>query len=160
MLDSKKMLWTGTNTMIKVSVFTEINATSRLPEFFKTPGEFIILKIHSIWSRALSCTLVTIADLRYLQNSSVKLQNTLGTIAAKWTSSSIEPPFIESIAGFYPTSLCKKTTTKQPTQKLNHSTRHPLEEMKEKISEILKKPNEKWTLEDKFTMEHISKINH
>jgi hypothetical protein len=80
-------------------------------------------------------------------------------VSAKWTSKTIEPPFIESISVYYPAYLCKKGN-KQPTGKVVKNAKNPLEDMKEKISEILKKPNDKWTLEDKFTMEHIVKLNH
>lgn len=160
LMENRKVLWAGTNTMIKSPGFVETNIAGRLPELFANPGEFAVLKISSIWSRILTCTLVTIGDLRYIQNANTKLQSGLGMISAKWTSKSIEPPFIENIAGYFPTSLCKKNNSKQSMQKVTQISRHPLEEMKEKISEILKKPKEKWTLEDKFTMEHITKLSH
>ena len=161
MMENKKLLWTGTNSQIRCGSFTEANIEGRFPEFFATTGEFCVLKVHSIWSRILNCVLITIADLRYIQNATAKLQTGLSMIAARWINGSIEPPLVETISGYFPTSLCgKKGPQRQPVQKVNRAPKHPLEEMKEKISEILKKPSDKWTLEDKYTMEHISKLNH
>lgn len=46
-------------------------------------------------------------------------------VSAKWTSKTIEPPFIESISVYYPAYLCKKGN-KQPTGKVAKNAKKPL----------------------------------
>lgn len=157
MLENRKVLWTGKNSMISSAVFIETNINARIPELYKTPGEFAIVKIRSAWSRVLSVSLITVVDLRYLQSANMsKLQTGLNLMAGKWTSKVIEPPFIESISGYYAAGNSKKTGKKVGVR----GKVGKIDEIKEKISEILKKPGDKWTMEDRFTMECVTKMNN
>lgn len=161
MMENRKILVAGSISQIRTPIFVEANVQNKLPEFFRNQGDFAVVKVQSVWSRLIACILITIVDLRYMksfQNTQSKMNNVLNTIAAKWTSRSIEPPFIESVAGFYPANLCKKAATKT-VMRQSKTLKNPFDDMKDKISEILKKPNDKWTVEEKYMMEHISKYN-
>lgn len=155
MLENRKILVTGRNSNGCVSSFAEVSIASKLPELFFRPGEFAVVKISSVWSRGMAAMMVTIADLRFMQSGNTKVFNGLGLLASKWSNKSIEPPNIESISGYFPAGLVKKGL-KQPTQKNGKSRQ--MEDFKDKIGEILKKPGEKWTVEERHTMEHFSKV--
>lgn len=155
MLENRKIMVTGRSSNGNSSSFGEVSIANKLPELFLKTGEFAVVKISSIWSRGIVAMMVTIADLRYMQVGNGKVVNGLGQLAAKWNHKSIEPPNIESISGYFPTGLSKKGA-RQPMQK--NGKIKQMEEFKDKISEILRKPGEKWTAEEKHTMEHFTKV--
>jgi alpha-tubulin suppressor-like RCC1 family protein len=101
MTENRRIFWTGKSTMLNSTVFQELNLSSRLPELFKSPGEFAVVKIKSIWSKLLSIGMIIIADLRYLQNvPQNKLNTGLNLLASRWTgkgSDGIEGMFLRCI---------------------------------------------------------------
>mmetsp|Transcript_25679 Transcript_25679/g.25241 ORF Transcript_25679/g.25241 Transcript_25679/m.25241 type:complete len:437 (+) Transcript_25679:694-2004(+) len=167
LLENRKLYWAGTNgTISSQSTFQEVNLAAKIPEMFEKANEFTVVRSQCSWSRGLGITLITIADIRRLQTPPSKLSNSLNLLASKWNNRYIEPPYIETVANFYPAiALRKGSPPKQPKAKRSDVSpfrrkddKLDLESMKEKIKAILAKPEEKWTQEDKHLMDEIIKL--
>ena len=101
MMENRRILWTGKNSASSSCSFVEVNLNTRMPELFKNPGEFAVVKIRSAWSRVLSIGFVIFADLRCLSNvPQNKLSLGLNLMSARWTGKSadgIEAMFLRCI---------------------------------------------------------------
>lgn len=118
MLESRKLLWFGSNgELSNIATPTELDIGQTLPELAAKPNEFAVVRVRTAWSRSLSLTLVTFADLRHLKVPRVKLLNALGLLAQKWTSPSVEPPYVEALGSHYPAVAlrkCSPTKARRP----------------------------------------------
>jgi alpha-tubulin suppressor-like RCC1 family protein len=161
MLDSRKLMWFGSNGDIKMQpVPRSVNLASRLPEFFSQANQFSIIKVTCSWSRSISATMITIADLRYLNIPHQKLQNALSLLSSKWTSKSIEPPYVDSLVSFYPTIVMKKGSPSKSLLKSRGIKKEEsnLGDIKSRLRLILAKPEDRWTQEDRKIMETVLRI--
>lgn len=92
--DAREVLWFGTNQqLIRQSKPIKAKLTSRFPDLFPAPlpvpvaptQDFAVVRVHCAWSKLLSVTYFTIADLRSLNSdlSVNKLYSLIQTVAAK-----------------------------------------------------------------------------
>ena len=117
------------------------------------------MRISSVWCKIFSIMMVVLADMRYLQGnpqSANKISSALVMLAAKWTGKTPEPPIIESIHSLYPACLSKRNQARTGKS----SKARGFEEVKDRISEILKKPREKWTAEDSALIEYCTNMSN
>ena len=95
----------GTLSMEKVPILFDI--ISKIPEM-SIESNYSVVRIMNSWCKSFSIFYATIADSSIVKINPVKLNSILNNLASKWISESIEPPYIESIASFFPISVMRK----------------------------------------------------
>ena len=157
--ESRKVWLTGRSSSGTCNTFHEVNLINKSVEISKTGLEGGVVRISSVWCKIFSIMMVVLADMRYLQGnpqSANKISSALVMLAAKWTGKTPEPPIIESIHSLYPACLSKRNQARTGKS----SKARGFEEVKDRISEILKKPREKWTAEDSALIEYCTNMSN
>jgi hypothetical protein len=154
MTDNRKIFWFGSNSELREQCLpVEVSLQAKIPELFSNVNEFSAVKIHCTWSRTLSITNLVIADIRSLNWPYLKTQNALNTLGAKWDQDSIEPPYIETIAGIFPAINLKVNS---PGKTKNGVRKRTSEEaVKLRMKKLVEMPEHMWTEEDKSFMRKI-----
>jgi len=72
--------------------------------------DFAIVKINCSWSKTMSISSMLIADLRAVnqESSHSKLSTTLKNLNTAWDPKDIMPPYIDTIANFFPANIMRK----------------------------------------------------
>lgn len=152
MTENRRVFWFGTNSELREQcVPTEAMISSKIPELFTTTTEFNVVKVQCSWSRTLSITSLVIADVRTLKQPHLKVQNAINTLANKWEEDSIEPPYIESIAGLFAAiNLKAKSPSKSKNRRPNAE-----QQVKLRMKKLVEMPEDMWTEEDHEFMRKI-----
>lgn len=157
--ESRKVWLTGRSSSGTCSTFHEVSLINKSVEISKTGLEGGVVRISSVWCKLFSVMMVVLADMRYLQGSSLsanKINSALAMLAAKWTGKTPEPPIVESIHSLYPACLSKRNQARTGKS----AKVRGFDEVKDRISEILKKPREKWTAEDSALIEYCTNMTN
>ncbi len=95
----------GSLSMEKIPVLFDI--ISKIPEM-SIESNYSVVRIMNSWCKSFSIFYVTVADSNMVKFSPVKLNSILNNLALKWINESSDPPYIESISGYFPISVMKK----------------------------------------------------
>lgn len=91
----------GTISMERVPI--QFDIIDKIPEM-SLEQSYSVVRIMNTWNKSFSIFYATVADSTTLKISPVKLSNILNQLAAKWDYEGIKPPYIESIAKYFPIS--------------------------------------------------------
>ena len=106
--ENRKIYSCGCNgTLSQEAIPVLFDIISKIPEM-SIESNYSVVRIMNTWCKSFSVFYATVADSSMVKISPVKLNNILNNLAIKWINESSEPPFIESISGYFPISVMKK----------------------------------------------------
>lgn len=127
--DNRVPYWCGTcGSIYKQNSAIKVNLEKKYPDLFgNKQGQqgsvpsFAIAKIKVSWSRTMSITCFTALDMRSFvppvgvsgnttgpTNPAANLMTQINNLSSKWNTFEMDPPFIDSIAGFFSNSTMRK----------------------------------------------------
>ena len=110
MAENRKLFWFGTCGDLDYESKPKIfNLEAKLGSQFGSM-DYGCVRVACAWSRSLSITYLTMADLRSVKNlNTPKINNILNLLASKWDNQDLDPPYIESISGYFSAHFMRKS---------------------------------------------------
>lgn len=134
MTEARDILEFGTNSAEESNKPRKYNLSENLPEFFPnqaqgytgggSSNDFAIAKINCTWNKSMSITYFTVADLRSLEDvPKSKVSGSCKLLATTWNEPTVDPPYHESIAGFFSANVMQRPSTipKSTSKPVKHS---------------------------------------
>lgn len=98
----------GTVSMEKIPV--PFLVFEKIPEM-ALEQNYSVVRIRNTWNKSFSLFYATIADTSTMKISPVVLNSILNQTAMKWEGETLEMPYIETYAKYFPMKYMKKPTT-------------------------------------------------